>query len=439
VVALQIIAYRALQAVGGALLMANSAAILSEAFPPQERGFALGLNGVIGIFGGVAGIVVGGILASIYWRDVFLVNIPVGVIGTVWSIKSLKALSKPDRSQRLDLAGNILFAAALILILVGITYGILPYGTHPTGWSNPYVRASIVGGAGVLACFLYVESKVANPMFRLELFRSKAFSAASAAIIFAQLAFGGLQLMLVLFLQAVWLPLHGYSYEVTPFWSGIYLLPLLVGFGLAGSVSGRLADRRGARLPATAGLIVMCVGLLLLAALPYDFGYPEFPAIIALIGVGNGLFVSPNTAALMNAAPPKHRGSASGIRAMLTNTGNTLSTRDILHRRDPSAQRHPTCDAWSGARGGGRPTASALCGEDTPDGRNICGLLGLQPSGHNTLQAARPAAAPLQHVLRDNVQHVVSAHGGARTHSCLRFGLPFGGGHSGRGGRCFSA
>ncbi|MEM4372216.1 MAG: MFS transporter, partial [Metallosphaera sp.] len=133
VAALQLVIYRVIQAVGGALLMANSAAILSEAFPPKERGFALGLNGVIGIFGGVAGIIIGGILASIYWRDVFLVNVPIGILGTIWSMKSLKQLSKPERNQRIDIPGNVLFAVSLILILVGITYGILPYGNQVTG------------------------------------------------------------------------------------------------------------------------------------------------------------------------------------------------------------------------------------------------------------------------------------------------------------------
>ena len=245
VAALQLVIYRVIQAVGGALLMANSAAILSEAFPPKERGFALGLNGVIGIFGGVAVIIIGGILASIYWRDVFLVNVPIGILGTIWSMKSLKQLSKPERNQRIDIPGNVLFAVSLILILVGITYGILPYGNQVTGWSNPYVISAIVSGLALLGVFLFVETKFPDPMFRLELFKIRAFSMASLAVILAQLAFGGLQLMLVLLLQAIWLPLHGYSYEVTPFWAGIYLLPLLAGFGIMGSIAGKLSDRYG--------------------------------------------------------------------------------------------------------------------------------------------------------------------------------------------------
>ncbi|MDT7862635.1 MAG: MFS transporter [Saccharolobus sp.] len=325
IAAIQLVIYRIIQGIGGAFLMANSAAILSEAFPPGERGFALGLNGVIGIFGGIAGIILGGILASIYWRDVFLVSVPIGIAGTVWSYKSLKQLSKPNRNQKVDIIGNIIYAVSLILILVGITYGILPYGNQVTGWTNPFVISSISIGLVMFIAFLFVERRVEDPMFRLELFKIRAFTSAAIAIILAQLAFGGLQLMLVLLLQAIWLPLHGYSYEVTPFWAGIYLLPLLAGFGIMGSIAGRLSDRYGARILSTLGLVILGIGFLLLTLLPYNFNYLVFALIIFFMGIGNGLFVSPNMASLMNAAPPQHRGSASGIRAMLTNTGSTLS------------------------------------------------------------------------------------------------------------------
>lgn len=325
IAALQLVLYRIIQGIGGAFLMANSAAILSEAFPPNERGFALGLNGVIGIFGGIAGIILGGILASIYWRDVFLVSVPIGIAGTVWSYKSLKQLSKPNRNQKVDIIGNIIYAISLILILIGVTYGILPYGNQVIGWTNPFVISSISIGLVMFIAFLFVERRVEDPMFRLELFKIRAFTSAAIAIIFAQLAFGGLQLMLVLLLQAIWLPLHGYSYEVTPFWAGIYLLPLLAGFGIMGSIAGRLSDRYGAKILSTLGLIILGIGFLLLTLLPYNFNYLAFALIVFFMGIGNGLFVSPNMASLMNAAPPQHRGSASGIRAMLTNTGSTLS------------------------------------------------------------------------------------------------------------------
>ena len=326
IAALQLVIYRIIQGIGGSFLIANSAAILAEAFPPNERGFALGLNGVIGILGGVVGIILGGILASIYWRDVFLVSVPIGIIGTIWSYKSLKQLTPPNKNQKVDVVGNILYAVSLILILVGITYGILPYGSSAMGWGNPFVIASIASGLILFGAFLFVETKVKDPMFRLDLFKIKAFTMAALSVFFAQIAFGALQLMLTLWLQAIWLPLHGIPYTEAPFWAGIYLLPLLAGFGIMGSIAGRLSDKYGARILATLGLAILGVGFLALTALPYNFNYLTFAIIIFIMGIGNGLFVSPNTASLINAAPPQHRGSASGMRAMLTNTGGTLST-----------------------------------------------------------------------------------------------------------------
>ena len=326
IAALQLIIYRIIQGIGGSFLIANSTAILAEAFPPNQRGFALGLNGVIGILGGVVGIILGGILASIYWRDVFLVSVPIGIIGTIWSYRSLKQLTPPNRNQKIDVVGNILYAVSLILILIGITYGILPYGSSAMGWGNPYVIASIASGLILFGIFLLVESKVKDPMFRLDLFKVKAFTMAALSVFFAQIAFGALQLMLILWLQAIWLPLHGISYSEAPFWAGIYLLPLLAGFGIMGSIAGRLSDKYGARTLATLGLAILGIGFIALTTLPYNFNYIVFAIIIFIMGIGNGLFVSPNTASLINAAPPQHRGSASGMRAMLTNTGGTLST-----------------------------------------------------------------------------------------------------------------
>lgn len=347
-------------------------------------------------FGGVAGIIIGGILASIYWRDVFLVSVPLGIAGTIWSYKSLKQLSKPNRNQKIDYVGNILYAVALILILIGITYGILPYGTQATGWSNPFVITSIVVGLALFAAFLLAEKKIKDPMFRIELFKVRAFSAAATSILLAQLAFGGLQLMLVLLLQAIWLPLHGYSYEVTPFWAGIYLLPLLAGFGIMGSIAGRLSDRYGARPLSTLGLVIMGIGLLTLTLLPYNFNYIDFALIVFFIGVGNGLFVSPNTAALMNASPPQHRGSASGIRAMLTNTGSTLSIGifftiviDVLYVALPPA-------LTSALNAAGAPQLAPIMAKIPPTAAIFAAFLGYNPVGSilSTLPSSITSSIP---------------------------------------------
>ncbi|BFH73809.1 MFS transporter [Sulfurisphaera javensis] len=379
IAALQLIIYRIIQGIGGSFLMANSAAVLSEAFPPNQRGFALGLNGVIGIFGGVAGIILGGILASIYWRDVFLVSVPIGIIGTIWSYKSLKQLTPPNKNQRVDILGNILYAVALVLVLVGITYGILPYGSSVTGWTNPYVIASISTGVALFILFLYIETKVKDPMFRIELFKVRAFTMASLSILFAQIAFGGLQLMLVLLLQAIWLPLHGIPYSQAPFWAGIDLLPLLAGFGIMGSIAGRLSDKYGARELATIGLVILGSGLISLTFLPYDFNYLIFAIIIFIMGIGNGLFVSPNMAALINAAPPQHRGSASGIRAMLTNTGSTLSIGifftiviDVLYLKLPGALTSALTTA-------GAPQLAPIMSKIPPTAALFAAFLGYDP------------------------------------------------------------
>ncbi|MEW9492405.1 MAG: MFS transporter [Candidatus Aramenus sulfurataquae] len=323
--ALELIFFRIVQGIGGAFLMANSAAILTDAFPYTERGKALGINQVAGLAGSLIGLILGGILSVINWRYVFLVSVPVGIFGTIWSYAKLKELSKPSRNEGLDPIGNVTFGLGLILILVGVTYGLMPYGTSQTGWGNPWVIASMIAGAGLLGSFPYVEKKVKYPMFRLELFKIRMFAAGNIASMLRSFAYGGLMIMLVIFLQGIWLPLHGYSYSETPFWAGIYTMPLMLGFVTMGPISGWLSDRHGARLLATLGMVIVGVGFLALTTLPYNFSYPEFAIIIFIMGLGNGMFASPNTASIMNSVPAKYRGVASGMRATLQNSGQTAS------------------------------------------------------------------------------------------------------------------
>ncbi|EWG06685.1 MAG: permease, multidrug efflux [Candidatus Aramenus sulfurataquae] len=323
--ALELIFFRIVQGIGGAFLMANSAAILTDAFPYTERGKALGINQIAGLAGSLIGLILGGILSVINWRYVFLVSVPVGIFGTIWSYAKLKELSKPSRNEGLDPIGNVTFGLGLILILVGVTYGLMPYGTSQTGWGNPWVIASMIAGAGLLGSFLYVEKKVKYPMFRLELFKIRMFAAGNIASMLRSFAYGGLMIMLVIFLQGIWLPLHGYSYSETPFWAGIYTMPLMLGFVTMGPISGWLSDRHGARLLATLGMVIVGVGFLALTTLPYNFSYPEFAIIIFIMGLGNGMFASPNTASIMNSVPAKYRGVASGMRATLQNSGQTAS------------------------------------------------------------------------------------------------------------------
>jgi MFS family permease len=322
--ALWLIGWRFVQAFGGAMLMSNSAAILTDAFPAGKRGMALGVNQIAGISGQFVGLLLGGLLAVVNWRLVFWVNVPIGIVGTIWSYKSLREIATTKRA-RIDWWGNVTFGVGATALLVAITYGIQPYGGHPTGWTNPWVLTGLFGGAAMLAVFCVIELHIAEPMFQLRLFRIRAFAAGNTASLLGSIARGGLQFMLVLWLAGIWLPLHGYNFVDTPLWAGIYMLPLTAGFLIAGPISGTLSDKYGPRPFATAGLLVATCAFIGLIALPLDFPYPLFATIIFFNGVGSGLFASPNTSAIMSSVPARHRGSASGMRSTFQNAGMSLS------------------------------------------------------------------------------------------------------------------
>ncbi len=321
---LWLIGWRLFQALGGSMLTANSAAILTDAFPANRRGFALGVNQIAGLSGQFLGLVAGGVLAMIDWRAVFWVNVPIGIFGTVWAYRSLREAGH-HQAGRIDWWGNLTFALGLGAILVAITSGIHPYGDRAMGWTNPATYLPLVGGIACLIVFAIVETRVAEPMLDLALLRIRAFAAGSAAALAAAIARGGLQLMLVIWLQGIWLPLHGYRYTNTPLWAGIFLLPLSAGFMVAGPLSGYLSDRFGARLFATAGLLVFAVSFVALMLVPVDFSYWIFALAIAGTGIGSGMFAAPNTSAIMSSVPAEQRGVASGMRATFQNSGNLLS------------------------------------------------------------------------------------------------------------------
>jgi MFS family permease len=319
-----LIIMRIFQGVGGAMLFANSAAILTDAFPANQRGMALGLNQVAAIAGSFIGLVLGGLLGPVSWRLVFLVSVPFGILGTVWSYRKLKELGV-RKPAKLDLGGNLTFAAGLIAVLVGITYGIQPYGGHVMGWTSPLVLTLIIGGLVVLAIFCYIETKVAEPMFRLSLFRIRPFTAGNLASLLSGLGRGGLMFILIIWLQGIYLPLHGYSFENTPLWAGIAMIPLTVGFLLAGPVSGYLSDRFGARPFATGGMLLAALSFGLLEMLPVNFTYWQFAGILLLNGIGMGLFASPNRAGIMNSLPADRRGVGAGMSATFQNSAMVLS------------------------------------------------------------------------------------------------------------------
>jgi MFS family permease len=322
--ALFLIAMRIVQGIGGAMLLANSAAILTDAFPAGQRGMALGINSVAGIAGSFIGLVAGGLLAAVDWHLIFYLSVPVGVAGTLWGYLKLKEVAKGE-GGRLDLPGNILFGVGLIAVLVGITYALQPYGGSSMGWGNPLVLGLLIGGVAMLAVFVAVELRTPQPMFDLRLFRIRAFTAGNIAGLLSSIGRGGLMFMLIIWLQGIWLPLHGYSFEDTPLWAGIYMLPLTGGFLIAGPASGFLSDRFGARPFATGGMIAAATTFGLLMLLPVNFGYLWFALLLLCNGIAMGLFASPNTAGIMSAVPANRRGVASGMRSTFQNAGMTLS------------------------------------------------------------------------------------------------------------------
>jgi EmrB/QacA subfamily drug resistance transporter len=322
--ALWLIGWRIVQGVGGAFLMANSSAILTDAFPANQRGLALGMNGVAAIAGSFLGLVVGGVLAPVDWNLIFLVSVPFGVIGTIWAYLKLHDTGI-RKHARMDWWGNITFAVGLIAVLIGITYGIQPYGSSPTGWGSPFVLSCLIGGLAVLVAFVIIESKVDNPLFRLSLFRIRSFTWGNVANLTASLGRGGLQFILIIWLQGIWLPQHGYTFEQTPLWAGIYMLPMTVGFLLAAPTSGILADRIGSRLLASTGLLITAITFLLLIILPVNFDYWAFAAILLINGIGMGMFSSPNRAEVMNSLPADARGSGAGMMTTFQNAAMVLS------------------------------------------------------------------------------------------------------------------
>ncbi|MFZ0043000.1 MAG: MFS transporter [Solirubrobacteraceae bacterium] len=411
--ALWLIGWRVVQAFGGSMLTANSAAILTDAFPADQRGLALGTNQIAAIAGQFIGLLAGGILAAIDWRAIFWVNVPVGVFGTFWAYRKLRETSTPGPRARIDWWGNITFAVGLGAILIAITNGIKPYGGHAMGWTNPAVFGSLIGGLLLLAAFVVIEGKVADPMFQLKLFRIRAFAAGCVAGFLAAIARGGLQFMLIIWLQGIWLPLHGYSYSQTPLLAGIYLLPLTAAFLLSGPISGALSDRFGSRGFATAGMLVFGTSFIGLMLLPVDFPYWSFALLILLNGIGVGMFAAPNSSSIMSSVPASQRGAASGMRSTFQNSGTALSIGIFFSLMIAGlATTLPTALA-SGLHEHGVPLAVAhQVGSLPPVSSLFAAVLGVNPVAHllapSGVLATLPASS--QHVLtgKEFFPHLIS-------------------------------
>ncbi len=402
--AMWLIGWRVLQALGGSMLQANSAAILTDAFPSSQRGFALGVNQIAAIAGQFIGLVAGGLLAALDWRAVFWINVPVGIYGTLWAYWKLRETGQ-RHPGRIDWWGNITFAVGLGAVLIGVTVGIQPSGHHSMSWTTPQVLGLLIGGLALLAAFVVIEQRVAEPMFQLSLFRIRAFTAGNIAGLAVAIARGGLQFMLIIWLQGIWLPLHGYPYSDTPLWAGIFLLPLTFGMLLAGPVSGWMSDRLGTRGIASAGMVLFGSSFIGMLLLPVDFPYWAFALLIALNGIASGMFASPNSSAIMGSVPPAQRGVASGMRATFQNSGTALSigvffslmiaglartlpqtlTRGLLEQGVPAAVAHhigslPPVSSLFAAVLGVNPVAHLL---------DAAGVLSSLPPGHREVLTGR--------------------------------------------------
>jgi len=385
--AMWLIGWRVLQAVGGAMLTANSAAILTDAFPASRRGFALGINQVAALAGMFIGLVAGGILASWDWRAVFWVNVPVGIFGTIWAYRKLRD-NGVRGGGRIDWWGNLTFAVGLSALLIGITNGIQPYHGHTMAWTNPTVIALLTGGIALLIAFVVIELRIADPMFQLSLFRIREFAAGNAAGLAVSVARGGLQFVLIIWLQGIWLPLHGYDYSDTPLWAGIFLLPMTVGMLVAGPVSGLISDRIGARGLATSGMLVFAGSFVGLMLLPVQFPYWAFAVMITLNGIGGGMFAAPNSSSIMSSVPAAQRGVASGMRSTFQNSGTAVSIGVFFSLMVTGLSTSLPAALGSGLRQHGVAAGTAAQ------------IASLPPV--SSLFAAMLGVNPVQHLLADN-------------------------------------
>lgn len=378
--AVELVVFRLIQGVGAGFLFSNSTAIITDAFPRNQRGMAMGLNQILAVGGSLVGLIVGGFLADLHWRWIFLVSVPIGLLGTIWAYLKLREVGTLLKHQKIDWLGNSTFAFGLTILLLAFTYGIMPYGQAKMGWGNPMVMGGIIVGIVLLAVFIYIELHIEMPMFHLELFKVRAFSAGNLSLFLSSVARGGLQFMLIIWLQGIWLPLHGYSFEQTPLWAGIYMLPMMLGFFLMGPISGYLSDRFGARGFATVGMLLSALSFVLLTLLPANFDYLPFVIILLIAGVGMGMFAAPNTTAIMNTVPPEHRGAASGMRATLQNTGTALSMTLYFSILILGLTQHLPSEMYQGLVNAGVPAAAAQqVANLPPTGALFAAFLGYNP------------------------------------------------------------
>jgi EmrB/QacA subfamily drug resistance transporter len=307
----QLVLARFIQSVGGSLMMANSSAIVTDAFPKHELGRSLGINGMVISVGATLGPILGGALTAINWRLVFFINVPLGIIGTIWAILQLREIVKLPEGQRMDWLGTSLFTAGMTLLLLALTFGVMD------GLASPLFLGGLSGGLLLLACFIYVESRVQQPMLDLSLFRQRLLAAAYSCNFLNGVARGVVTFMMVFFFQVIW--------GIDPLKAGILMTPFALAQMVVAPISGWLSDRYGSRELAAIGLACAAVGLSGLARLHTDTSLAELIAWMVVMGAGSGFFMSPNNNAIMGAVAPERRGIASGARTMMNNSGTVIS------------------------------------------------------------------------------------------------------------------
>jgi EmrB/QacA subfamily drug resistance transporter len=312
----ELILWRILQGIGGAFLFANAAAIVTDAFPRDQLGLALGTNTMVAAIGLVLGPVLGGALVAISWQWVFWFNVPLGLAAAAWGAFALHELATPDSQRGLDLAGVTTFVAGLTGLVLAVSKGGI------SGWNDPVVIAGLIAAAVLLPAFILIELRARAPMLDLDIFRNRMFAAATGAAFINGLSRFALMFVFVFYFQGV----KGDD----PVLAGLKLAPLAIGMLVASPLAGLWADRRGSRTLAALGMLVSAGGLALMTTLGVDSPYWESSAWLFLVGVGSGMFNSPNTAAMMGTVPVYRRGIAAGARMMLQNTGAVLSIAFVM-------------------------------------------------------------------------------------------------------------
>ncbi|MGC8496185.1 MAG: MFS transporter [Candidatus Micrarchaeia archaeon] len=390
-----LILFRFVQAIGGGFLMVNSTALLTDAFPPSERGKALGLNQVALIVGMLLGLIAGGLLASYDWHLIFIMSVPFALAGALWSIYKLDRRYE-KKAMHLDYIGNITLALGLILASVGFTYVLAPYNNSQLGWANPWVLGAFAAAILSIVAFVIIELRTKDPLFNLRLFKVRPFAFGNLSLLLSSLARGASMFLIAIWLQGIYLPLHGIPYNETPLWAGIYMLAMMFGMVIMGPISGWLTDRYGARVFATTGMVIIALSLFLLTLLPYNFNALAFESILFLNGIGNGLFASPNTTSIMNSLPPKDRGTGNGMRMTLSNIGSSISmaiffsvTITVFTLNVPGAM-------YSSAVQQGIPQSTAqLLAQIPPSGLLFGAFLGVDPLAAlpKTLASSLPSSA----------------------------------------------